>query len=180
MFFRAVTYAKIVDNGNPIDESVLNIDELSQLKPIAEPEPAIRKPEFGRISRASRTTASELLSKYAVPLDPYKGKDVFVVQYGKNDNKLFVTSINSNENNLSKLQNNTATWTNAKISQLATNGLFVSDDAKSFINQSGITQQGKLSSDKLQEFTDLNIPQVSNAQDFIDGLSELSTDEMTL
>ena len=110
----------------------------------------------------------------------YKGKDVFVVQYGKNDNKLFVTTMNSNESNFQKLQNHTATWTNAKISQLATNGLFVSDDAKDFINQSGITGQGKLPSAKLQEFTNLNIPQISNAQDFIDGLSELSTDEMTL
>lgn len=75
--------------------------------------------------------------------------------------------MNSNENNFSKLQNHTETWTNAKISQLATNGAFVSDEAKSFISQSGITGQGKLSSDKLQEFTDLNIPQVSNAQDFM-------------
>lgn len=115
-----------------------------------------------------------------VKLDTYKGKDVFVVQYGKNDNKLFVTTMNSNESNFQKLQNHTATWTNAKISQLATNGLFVSDDAKDFINQSGITGQGKLPSAKLQEFTNLNIPQISNAQDFIDGLSELSTDEMTL
>ena len=43
----------------------------------------------------------------------YKGKDVFVVQYGKNDNKLFVTTMNSNESNFQKLQNHTATWTNA-------------------------------------------------------------------
>lgn len=184
-FKRGVTYAKIVDNGNPIDESVLDLYALSQLKPLADIyersalKPSV-KSQFGNTSIASSTTASELLSKYAIPVDPYKGKDVFVVQYGKNDNKLFVTSINSNENNLSKLQNNTATWTNAKISQLATNGLFVSDEAKSFINQSGITQQGKLSSDKLQEFTDLTIPQVSNAQDFIDGLSDLSTNDMTL
>ena len=111
---------------------------------------------------------------------PYKGKDVFVVQYGKNNDKLFVTSMNSNQNNFSKLQNHTETWANAKISQVATNGAFVSNDAKDFINQSSIMGQGKLSSDKLQEFTDLNIPQISNAQDFIDGLSELSTNDMTL
>ena len=183
-FRHGVTYAKIVDNGNPIDESVLDLDELSQLKPLADIyersalKPSV-KSQFGNTSIAS-STASELLSKYATPVDPYKGKDVFVVQYGKNDDKLFVTSMNSNENNFSKLQSHTETWANAKLAQLATNGVFVSDEAKNFVTQSGIDRQGRLSSDKLQEFTDLNIPQISNAQDFIDGLSELSTNDMTL
>lgn len=77
---------KIVENGkpivgglntiyavaNPIDESVLDLDELSQLKPLADIyersalKPSV-KSQFGNTSIAS-STASELLSKYATPV----------------------------------------------------------------------------------------------------------------
>ena len=82
----------------------------------------------------------------------HENKDIYAVQYGRNNDKVFVYNMEHDSKNLQKVRSMTQSWQNAKVIPLVENGVPTKEDVMANL-ESEASIQTALTTDDFKDFT---------------------------
>lgn len=156
---------KVVDNGTMLDKRTITLYDT--------PDDLVDLSRTSVIATTALSYANDILTKNNIKDSPsFANKDVYVVQYGRNNDKVMVYNMNHKATNRQHVRIITQTWQNATVIPLVENGVVTSSDALKIVDS--------LDNSKTQQKVDLSDEQLKSLSNTIHKYKSKLTYEVTL
>lgn len=156
---------KVVDNGTMLDKRTITLYDT--------PNDLVDLSRTSVRSTTALSYANDILTKNNIKDSPsFANKDVYAVQYGRNNDKVMVYNMNHKVTNRQHVRIITQTWQNATVIPLVENGVVTSSDALTIVDS--------LDNSKTQQKVDLSDEQLKSLSNTIHKYKSKLTYEVTL